>query len=172
MKLPHRRGAVPAALGLALGAVLFSAAPAAAGDTALNVTPETVQAGYVVGLEAACTDNSKSATVESDAFGTVTVQPQGQMLTGAALVPDATPAGTYPVKLNCAGTEFAMDNVTVVSNVQPSHGPATGFGGTASSDGGVTLLLAGGIATVMAGAALGLSAARRRGTFERGRRGA
>lgn len=169
MKLPHRRAAVPVALGFTLGAVLLGAAPAAAGDTALKLTPETVRAGEVVGIDADCKDRSAPATVESDAFATVTLKEQGNLLTAAALVPDATPAGTYPVKLNCTGTEFAMESLTVVSNVQPNRGPATGFGGTASSSGGATLLLAGGIATILAGAALGLSTALRRGTFRRGR---
>ncbi|HEX2771858.1 MAG TPA: hypothetical protein VHN18_05430 [Micromonosporaceae bacterium] len=168
MKLPHRWATVPAALGFALGAVLLGAAPAAAGDTALTLTPETVRAGDVVGIEADCKDRSAPATVESDAFATVTLKEQGNLLTAAALVPEATPAGTYPVKLNCTGTEFAMENLTVVSNVQPPRGPATGFGGTASSS-GATLLLTGGIAVVVAGAALGLSTALRRGTFRRGR---
>jgi hypothetical protein len=159
---------VPAALGFAFGAVLLSAAPAVAGDTALKLTPETVQAGYVVGVEADCTDNSKPATVESRAFGTVTLQREGDLLTGAALVPDATPADTYAVKLNCAGTEFATESLTVVSKVQPTRGPATGFGGTASGGSGTTLLLAGGIVAIVAGAALGLSTARRRSAVGRG----
>jgi hypothetical protein len=172
MRLSHRSAAVPAALGLALGAVLLGAAPAAAGDTALKLTPATVQAGYVVGVEADCADRSKPVTVESDAFGTVTLEQQGNLLTGAAQVPDGTPAGTYPVKLNCPGTEFTMEQLTVVSNVQPTRGPATGFGGTASSGGvGSTLLLIGGIVTIVAGAALGLSTARRRGRLRRGRLG-
>lgn len=169
MKVPHRWAAVPAALGFAIGAVLLSAAPAAAGDTALKLTPQTVQAGYVVGVEADCADKSKPASVESDAFGTVTLEQQGNLLTAAALVPATTPAGTYPVKLNCPGTEFTTESLTVVSNVQPPQGPATGFGGTASSDAGATLLLTGGVATILAGAALGLSTALRRGTFRRGR---
>ena len=169
MKLTHRRAVVPAALGFALGAVLLSAAPAAAGDTALKLTPETVRAGDVVGIEADCKDRSAPATVESDAFGTVTLQQQGNLLTAAALVPDATPAETYPVKLNCPGTEFATESLTVVSNVALPRGPATGFGGTASSGGATTLLLAGGVATLVAGAAVGLSAGRRRGRFGRGR---
>lgn len=160
MTVRYRRASGLAALLLALGGVLVGAAPAVAGDTSLNLTPETVQAGYVVGLEADCTDNSKSATVESDAFGTVTVQPQGDRLTGEALVPATTAAGEYPVKLNCTGTEFAMDSLTVVSAVQPTRGPATGFGGTAG--GGGTLLLTGGIAAILVGAAVGLAAMRRR----------
>ena len=162
MRVTYRCASGLAALLLALGGVLFGAAPARAGDASLTITPETVQAGYVVGLEGSCSDNSRSATVESPAFDTVTLQPQGTVLTGAALVPETTPSGTYPVKLNCTGTEFKMGQVTVVSNVQPTHGPATGFGGTAGRDGDARLLLTGGIATIVAGAALGLTAARRR----------
>lgn len=161
MKVPHRRAAVPAALGLALGAVLLTAAPAAAGENSLHLTPETVQAGYLVGVEASCENNASSATVESDAFGTVTLQRQGALLTGTALVPATTPAETYPVKLNCPGTEFKMSSLTVVSPVQPTRGPATGFGGTAGGGGG-NLLLTGGLAAIVAGLALGLTVALRR----------
>lgn len=171
MGMSYRRAAVPVALGVALGAVLLGAAPAAAGDTALTLTPETVQAGDVVGLEADCKDRSTPATVTSDAFGEVTLEQQRDLLTGAALVPEATLAGTYPVKLNCTGTEFAMESLTVVSNVQPTRGPSTGFGGTASSSGGPILLLTGGIASIVAGAVLGLSTARRRGALRRSRVG-
>jgi hypothetical protein len=169
MKFLPRRATVPAALGSALAVVLLSAAPAAAGDTALKLTPETVQAGYVVGLEADCEDRSVPATVESDAFGTVTLRQEGTLLTGAAQVPSNTPAGNYPVKLNCTGTEFAMESLTVVSNVAPPRGPATGFGGTASNGGvGAALLVTGGIVTILAGAALALSRTRRRGSLGRG----
>ncbi|HEX7746039.1 MAG TPA: hypothetical protein VF462_12345, partial [Micromonosporaceae bacterium] len=150
MTVRYRRASGLAALLLALGGVLVGAAPAVAGDTALSLNPDTVQAGYVVGLTADCADNSKPATVESDAFGTVSLKQQGDDLTGAALVPETTAAGNYPVKLNCAGTEFAMKELAVVSAVQPTRGPATGFGGTAGRGGGGTLLLIGGIATIVA----------------------
>jgi len=170
MTVRYRRASGLAALLLALGGVLIGAAPAAAGDTTLHLTPETVQAGYVVGIEADCADRSSPATVESDAFGKVTLKPQGDVLTAAALVPATMAAGSYPVKLNCPGTEFTMESLTVVSGVQPTRGPATGFGGTAGS-GGEWLLVTGGIAAIAAGAALGLTAARRRGgTGARARR--
>lgn len=161
MMVPHQRVKALSALAFALGAVLLSATPAAAFITSIQVNPDTVQAGYVVSVDASCPDNSRSATVVSEAFGTVTVQPQKGHLTAEALVPETTPAGTYKVKLECGGLNTATDLLTVVSGVRANRGPATGFGGTANT-GGERLLITAGIATLVAGAAVGLFTMRRR----------
>ena len=58
-----------------------------AADVFVQVNPSTAEPGFLVGLKASCTDNTLPATVESPAFGTVTVQPQGGLLTAAAMVP-------------------------------------------------------------------------------------
>ena len=62
----------------------------------VEVSPGTVQTGAIVAIRAACTNNSSPATVNSTAFGTVTVKPKATYLSaevnGAAerVSPDAT----------------------------------------------------------------------------------
>ena len=155
MMSPHRRTAAMIALATAIGGVLLSAAPARAADVFVEVNPSTVEAGFIVGLRASCTDNTVPATVQSDAFGTITVQPQGDVLTAAAMVPDGTKPGSYRVTLDCPDGRSASTMLNVVFGARPSRGPATGFGGTAGTDSG-TILLAGGLATIVAGAVLGI----------------
>ncbi|MFB9236852.1 hypothetical protein ACFFWC_15030 [Plantactinospora siamensis] len=150
-------------LGLVLGVlgVLPGAAPALAADVFVQLNPDTVQAGNLVGIRASCQDNTQPATVESGAFGTLTVQPQQNVLTAAALVPANTRAGTYRVKLNCPGGPDATASLMVLTGGQPSRGPATGFGGTAGERPGGGLLLVGLTALVL-GAVFGVLALRRR----------
>jgi hypothetical protein len=155
MMSPHRRTGALFALALALGGVLLTAAPARAADVSVEVDPSIVQAGFIVGIQASCTDNTMSATVKSDAFGTVTVQPQNGRLTAAATVPQNTQPGTFRVTLECPDGNTASTTLTVASGAVPSRGPATGFGGTAATDAG-TILLAGGLGTIVAGVVLGL----------------
>ncbi|HEY0700131.1 MAG TPA: hypothetical protein VGD43_20285 [Micromonospora sp.] len=154
----RRTGAL---LAVALAAVLTTAAPARAADVFVEVNPSTVQAGNLVGIRASCGDNGAPATVESGAFGTVTVQPQGGVLTAAALVPEQTQAREFRVKLTCPNGRTASTMLRVIQAGQPSRGPATGFGGGAHSDPGDALLL-GGVAAILVGAALGVVAVRRR----------
>lgn len=45
-------------------------------DVFVEVSPSTVQPGFLVGIKASCHDNSVPAIVASDAFGRVQVQPQ------------------------------------------------------------------------------------------------
>lgn len=157
--------AAVAALGLAAGPALLPAAPAyAADDEFVEVTPSTVRADDVLGLKASCGDkaaNAQAATVRSDAFGEVTVRPQDGVLTAAATVPVDQRAGSYGVRLACRNGRSARATLHVVGDTRPSRGPATGFGGTAGGNSGRTLIT-GGLAAIVAGAALGLFTLRRR----------
>ncbi|MEV7985767.1 hypothetical protein [Micromonospora sp. NPDC085948] len=131
-------------------------------DIFVEVSPSTVQPGYLVGIRASCQDNSVGATVVSDAFGAVGVQPQGGVLTAAPMVRERTRPGNYRVKLECRDGETASTMLQVVKKVpaHPSRGPATGFGGGA---GGVTgkLLLPVGAALTVTGLILAVLALRR-----------
>ncbi|MDG4837943.1 hypothetical protein O7631_15590 [Micromonospora sp. WMMD967] len=131
-------------------------------DIFVEVSPSTVQPGYLVGIRASCRDNSVGATVVSDAFGAIGVQPQRGVLTAAPMVRERTRPGNYRVKLECRDGETASTMLQVVKKVpsQPSRGPATGFGGGA---GGVTgkLLLPVGAALTITGLILAVVALRR-----------
>ncbi|MEU5911946.1 hypothetical protein [Micromonospora sp. NPDC047527] len=141
-------------------------------DVFVEVSPSTVQPGYLVGIRASCRDNSVGATVVSDAFGAIGVQPQRGVLTAAPMVRERTRPGNYRVKLECRDGETASTMLQVVKKVpdKPSRGPATGFGGTS---GGMTgkLLLPGGAALTIAGLVVAVLALRRprtvRGTARR-----
>ncbi|GAA4696460.1 hypothetical protein [Phytohabitans rumicis] len=154
------RGTIWAAL-LAVAAVLFVAAPARAAAIYVELSPETVQAGYLVGIRASCDDNSQPATVESDAFGEVKVYPQFEVLTAAVTVPADKDARRYTVRLRCAGGETATARLNVLASGQPSEGPATGFGGMAD-DGSRGLLVGGGLVAIAVAAVLGVVTLRRR----------
>ncbi|AVT35093.1 hypothetical protein C6361_35775 [Plantactinospora sp. BC1] len=136
-------------------------APARAADVFVQVNPSTVEAGFMVGLKASCRTNTQPATVESPAFGTVTVQPQAGFLTAVASVPETTRADTYRVRLSCPDGGTGSTRLMVVGATRPQRGPATGFGGSAGDDPG-GLLVAGGLASTVLGAVLGLVAIRRR----------
>ncbi|MEU7751727.1 hypothetical protein AB0B57_30775 [Micromonospora sp. NPDC049101] len=131
-------------------------------DVFVEVSPSTVQPGYLVGIRASCQDNSVGATVVSDAFGAVGVQPQGGVLTAAPMVRERTRPGNYRVKLECRDGETASTMLQVVKKVpaHPSRGPATGFGGGADGMTG-KLLLPGGAALTITGLILAIVALRR-----------
>jgi hypothetical protein len=151
-----------AALVLASLGVLLTAAPAYAQGESIQLTPSTVDAGYLVGIRANCGDNRMAATVESRAFAKkVTVQPQNGVLTAAATVPENTAAQAYRVELTCPNGRHADATLNVVRGGRPTRGPATGFGGTADEHPG-GLLITGGLAAMLAGAALGVLTRRRR----------
>ncbi|MGW0430971.1 hypothetical protein ACWDV4_00255 [Micromonospora sp. NPDC003197] len=150
------------AAGVALtGALVLPGAAAAAGNTFVEVTPNTVQAGERVSIRANCDDgNNRQGNVQSDAFGRVIVRPDNGFLTGAATVPSSRPPGQYGVNLTCQNGNTATTTLTVVNMSKPSQGPATGAGGSA---GGLSpTVLAGGIAAVVLGAGLALFGLRRR----------
>jgi hypothetical protein len=144
-----------------LGGVLLVAAPARAADLFVEVTPSTVQAGQTVNIRGSCNDNRVPATVESAAFGMVTLQPQNGVLAGTAMVPADTRSDTYRVVLTCPEGRTASTRLMVVSGGVPSRGPAAGFGGAGRGDPG-SWLRTGGLAAVVAGAVLAFSAQRRR----------
>ena len=136
----------------------------------LELTPSTVEAGYIVGIRASCTEaddeppeDNEVAIVESTAFDDVTVEPQFGHLTGAVTVPADTRARAYRVVLDCPGfmAGSAEATLNVLNDTRPSRGPATGFGGTAGG-GSPTLLIGGGLAVLVAGLGLGLFTLRRR----------
>ncbi|MFC8299458.1 hypothetical protein [Micromonospora orduensis] len=131
-------------------------------DIFVEVSPSTVQPGYLVGIRASCRDNSVGATVVSDAFGAIGVQPQNGLLTAAPMVRDRTRPGNYRVKLECRDGETASTMLQVVKKMPayPSRGPATGFGGGANGMTG-KLLLPGGAALTVAGLILAIVALRR-----------
>ncbi len=91
-------------------------------DIFVEVSPSTVQPGYLVGIRASCRDNSVGATVVSDAFGAVGVQPQRGVLTAAPMVRERTRPGNYRVKLECRDGETASTMLQVVKKV-PSPSP-------------------------------------------------
>ncbi|MEG3633572.1 hypothetical protein [Micromonospora palythoicola] len=129
----------------------------------VEVSPSMVEPGHLVGLRASCHDNSVGATVVSDAFGRVAVQPQRGLLTGTAMVKERVLPGNYRVKLECRGGETASTMIQVVRQMKPSRGPATGFGGSAGDITG-NLLLPGGLALTVTGMVLWVTATRRRGS--------
>jgi hypothetical protein len=138
----------------------------------IEVNPSTVEAGFVVGIRASCTDaddeppaDAEPAIVESSAFGEVTVRPQFGFLTGTATIPTDTRARSYRVVLDCPGVFAGVADTTlnVLNGSRPSRGPATGFGGTAGDDHS-TLVLTGGVVALAAGLVLGILTVRRRRT--------
>ncbi|WP_422774320.1 hypothetical protein ACN28C_16510 [Plantactinospora sp. WMMC1484] len=157
----RRRTAMLCGVPLVLATILFPAAPAHAADIFVQVNPSTVEAGYMVGIKASCRTNTQPATVESEAFGSVTVQPQAGFLTAVAQVPESTRADTYRVRLSCPDGASGSTRLMVVGATRPHRGPATGFGGSAGDD-PAGLLVAGGVASTTLGAVLGLVVLRRR----------
>ncbi|WP_433318169.1 hypothetical protein [Micromonospora chersina] len=170
-------GAVPAQAGPVLAASVLAAEPAPgqpgtrpspADVIFVEVTPSTVEPGFLVGIRASCRDNSVPATVVSDAFGRVQVQPQRGLLTASPMVRDRTRPGNYRVKLECPGGQTASTMLQVVKRVQPSRGPATGFGGTAGGGGLGGLLVPVGLGLTVVGAVVGVVASRRQPRTLRG----
>ncbi|WFE29044.1 hypothetical protein O7623_07635 [Solwaraspora sp. WMMD791] len=147
---------------LAVGGGLAGAPPAHAANVFVELNPSTVESGYLVGIRASCTDNTASATVESDAFGTVEVHPQFEVLTAAVTVPAGTEAGSYRVRLNCPDDRSAATTLYVLDPTRPSRGPATGFGGTAGDDGDGGLRTGVGVVALAAAGVLGVLTLRRR----------
>lgn len=162
---------VPAAPVLAapvLAAEPAPAQPSPADVIFVEVTPSTVEPGFLVGIRASCRDNSVPATVVSDAFGRIQVQPQRGLLTASPMVRDRTRPGNYRVKLECPGGQTASTMLQVVKRVQPSRGPATGFGGTAGGGGLGGLLVPVGLGLTVVGAVVGVAASRRQPRTLRG----
>ncbi|MFG2168237.1 hypothetical protein [Micromonospora chersina] len=144
------------------------AQPSPADVVFVEVTPSTVEPGFLVGIRASCRDNTVPATVASDAFGRIQVQPQRGLLTASPMVRDRTRPGNYRVKLECPGGQTASTMLQVVERVQPSRGPATGFGGTAGGGGLGGLLVPVGLGLTVVGAVVGVVASRRQPRTLRG----
>ncbi|SCL30438.1 hypothetical protein [Micromonospora inyonensis] len=172
-----RRGAV-VLMGLLLAAagVLVATAPARAADVYVQLTPSRAGPGELVGIRASCRSTRDPASVESDAFGIVTVHPQHGYLAGTVTLPAHTRPGTYRVKLLCTEGPNASTMLTVTVGGQPppppddgrpqphpSRGPATGFGGAAGGPDLGALILPGGMGITVAGLVLAMLATRRRG---------
>jgi hypothetical protein len=154
------RGAIAAAAAV-VAVLLSTAAPARAAAVYVELNPATVQAGYLVGIRASCDDNTKAATVESEAFGEVKVYPQFDVLTAAVTVPADRNPRRYEVRLTCEDGESATARLNVLEGGRPSEGPATGFGGMAD-DGSGGLLVGGGVVAIAVGVLLGVFTLRRR----------
>lgn len=159
----HRILATAALLPAALLVAVLASPPAAAaraaqGGVFVQVNPNTVQAGYQVGVHASCGEDLNPATVKSRAFGEITLTPyQGsRSLSGSATVPSNTRPGQYDVELKCANGGRATADLFVLGMAQPTRGPNTGGGGTAGAGGApadpAPVLLAGaGTAALAAG---------------------
>ncbi|SDY84791.1 hypothetical protein SAMN05421684_1885 [Asanoa ishikariensis] len=135
---------------------------AQAEGTWIEVSPSTVQAGDQVQIKASCKEKVDEAKAHSKAFGEIVLVPKWGFLTGDATVPENTRAGDYEVKLTCVKSGHADTNLKVIARSRPTHGPHTGGGGLAGSDGDGTLALVSGLATVTAGAGLAVALRRRR----------
>jgi hypothetical protein len=136
---------------------------------AIDVSPQSVDAGSFVALRADCGDNRVPATVTSGAFGTVTVEPFLNMLKAEVEVPARTSEGSYDVKLACPSGSTATATLRVGRKgptAQPSMGPHTG-GGFLANRGrngltGPVIWLVGGAGALVAAGALGAVTVRRR----------
>ncbi|MGW0433293.1 hypothetical protein ACWDV4_12250 [Micromonospora sp. NPDC003197] len=166
----HRRTAGLLVVAAAIASVLLGAAPAQAADVFVDLIPSTVQAGRTVDIRASCRENNAPATVESPAFGSITVHPNAGFLEATARVPRNTAADGYRVRLSCPDGRSASTQLIVVASDHPTRGPATGFGGSAGLDDG-NLLLVGGLGSTVLGVAVGLVALRRRNVRTRPVRG-
>jgi hypothetical protein len=146
--------AIPAAL------LLLALSAGAVADVFVEANPSTVEAGSEVSIRASCPDNTVEASVDSPAFGTVTVRPEFGFLTASATVPADRAAGSYDVRLQCPGGTSSRTTLNVVNRNRPSRGPATGLGGTAGTDPSRWLIV-GGLVAIGLAAALGILARRR-----------
>jgi hypothetical protein len=173
-----RTSAPAAATALALGAtVLFLGTAPASAETAPNpsasaaqspfveVNPSTVPAGEQVAIRASCVENLLAATVTGSPSGTLTVKPDHGFLTATTIVPVTAKVGDYQLTLTCPDKKTIATGVLhVVVPLAPSHGPATGGGGTAPGR-DTPLLIGGGLAAMVAGLVLAAVSFRRRGRF-------
>lgn len=157
---PTRAVRALATLALAAVAVSLAATPARAAAVFVETNPSTVPVSERLAVRASCPDNLAPAVVSSDAFGTVTVNPEYGFLTATVTVPADTPVGDHRVRLTCPGGASASSVLHVVARDRPSQGPATGFGGTAGNSG--PALIGAGLAALAAGVGLGVVSLRRR----------
>jgi hypothetical protein len=158
MRTSVRAAFAVAVLGCSVAA---GAAPARAAAVFVETNPSTVRAGDEVGLRASCTDNLAAATVTSDVFGSVRVEPSFGFLTATTRIPATTEPGDYAVNLRCPDGSTARSVMYVVARVEPTRGPATGGGGAAPGR-SAPMLIGGGLAAIAAGLVLAVVSLRRR----------
>lgn len=158
MRTSVRVSVAAAAAGLALAA---GAGPAQAAAVFVETNPSTIRVGDEVGVRASCTDNLVAATVRSEVFGEVTVEPSFGFLTATTRIPATAEPGDYRVDLRCPDGQTARGEVHVVARVEPRRGPATGGGGTAGG-GSAPMLIGGGLTAIAAGLVLAVVSLRRR----------
>ena len=175
------RAAVLAAA-LSGAAALLNAAPAHAGDTFVQVTPNPARSGTRVAIHASCGDaNTVTAAVTSEAFGRVVLMPRDGTHVGNVTIPASKKPGRDNVHLECqnnrtADSPLTITNITpfeeetpIITMSPPEKGPETGGGGTAGTFGDDRLILTGGLTTMGFGLALGAFALmRRRAATSRG----
>lgn len=153
-------------------AYLSAPVPAYADGEYIRVTPSTIQAGYQVHIDAFCSDNVNPATVESDAFGVVTIPPvpdpevAGRYLhRGTVTIPPDKPNRTYHVTITCPSQQRATTSLHVVNNAPSSKGPNTGGGylaGNKVKDGTLTMIWAGAAALALGAMLFAISRRRKK----------
>jgi hypothetical protein len=162
-----RAAAAIASITLAVGIVMCAAAPAQAVDVFVEVSPNTIDAGFQISIRAGCGETVESAVVTSEAFDRVTLVPDGAVLSADVVIPSDTRPRDYTVRLRCPNGKTASTKLEVLSMDRPTLGPNTGGGGTArhgaAGDGlGGAVMIIGGLATIGIGVGLGIVARRRR----------
>lgn len=129
---------------LAGASLLLSAPPAQADAASIEVNPNPAAAGTRVTLRASCgDDNSRTARVQSEAFGRVVLMPKDGSLVQDVTIPANKRPGPYAVNLTCRNNVTATTTLTVTNVTQspltqspltpppPTRGPAAGGGGMA-----------------------------------------
>lgn len=113
-------------------------ATAASTETWVEVSPNTVTAGSLVAVRADCGDSSSPTPATSEAFGSVTMQPQNSLLQAEVRVPVTTAPGRYEVRAECSPAEAPTTTLTVVAENpdRPTVGPHTGGGFLGEPKGG------------------------------------
>jgi hypothetical protein len=90
------------------------------------VSPTIVAPGSTVQIRASCVDNSASATVTSQAFGSTTVLPSNSMLFAEVTIPATATSGRFDVTVTCKSGSTATTSLTImVSAATPTAAPAT-----------------------------------------------
>ena len=163
-----RLAATGAAVLAGAATLLVGPAPAHAQAVFIEVNPSTVLAGFTVSLRGSCGTNTDPAKVQSEAFGTVTLQPENNFLVGQATVPANKAPRGYTVRLTCPTGGSATTTLWVISaTAQPTRGPNTGGAYLAHQGGpGGTAMIASGLAAASVGGVLAFWVIRRRRTRE------
>jgi hypothetical protein len=159
-----RLAATGAALLAGAATLLAGPAPAHAQTVFIEVNPSTIMAGFTVSIRGSCGSMANPAKATSEAFGTVTLEPENNFLVGQATVPANKQPRGYTVRMTCASGASANTTLWVISATsRPTRGPNTGGGYLANHRGpGGTIMIAGGLAAASAGGVLAVWLFRRR----------